>query len=219
MNKLSPRLAVAFCLLFVFLSRANSQVLLTVDYSDLSAVKFTATSNSPLINYGPGGWDFVEGVALLGFLSSPANVQDLDGGSATPTSNLTDSQNNVTANTKFNRLASWNDANPSYYPSGGNGVDLTLWNDPGVGDMVFTTSSQAFYGEATFDLSSYAGFTSLFPALNATGNIGIWNGNGTLGTWQVVGVSAVPEPSTYALLFGAGALIGALAIRRQRKRA
>ena len=216
MNKSLPRLTtVAFGLLFVFLSRTTSQVL-TIDYSNLSAVKFTATANNSAINY-PGGtsWTFSEGVALLGFLSSPANVQDLDLGSPTGTSNLTDSANLVTGTSTFNRLSSWNDANPSFYPNLGNGSDLTLWNNSTATVMTFTTASTAFNGEAIFNLSSYSSFTNLFPALNATGNVGIWNGSGTLGTWQVVAVP-VPEPSTYAALFGVCALAGAMIIRRKR---
>jgi hypothetical protein len=81
--------------------------------------------------------------------------------------------------------------------------------------MTFSTSGAAFHGEAIFDLSSYSGFTNLFPALNATGNVGIWNGNGTLGTWQVVGAAAIPEPSTYAALAGLAAL-GLVILRRRR---
>ncbi len=218
MIKALLRTLLGLSLALVLAGRANAQVVLTVDYSNLSAVKFTATSNFSAINYGPGAYDFVEGVALLGFLSSPANVQDLDNGVATPGSTLTDSNNTVTSNTRFDRLSSWNDANPGFYPNSGTGVDLTLWNDPGVGDMVFTTSSPAFYGEAIFDLSAYSAYTNLFPALNATGNVSVWNGNGTLGTWQVVGV-AVPEPSTYAAVFGAMALLGAGIMRRRRARA
>ena len=83
--------------------------------------------------------------------------------------------------------------------------------------MSFSTGSAAFYGEATFNLSTFPSITALFPALNSTGNVVIWNGNGTIGTWQVVGVSAVPEPSTYAAIFGAVALAGVV-VRRRRQR-
>lgn len=189
---------------------------MTVDWSNQSAVKFTATGSNSAINY-PGGsnWTFSEGVALLGFFTAPVNVQDLDGGVATTTSNLTDGANSITSTSIFDRLASWNDSNPYLYPDLGTGSDLTLWNDPGSTAMTFFTTSSAFYGEAVFDLSGYSGFTNLFPALNATGNVGIWNGNGTLGTWQVVGAAAIPEPSTYAALAGLGAL-GLAVLRRRR---
>jgi hypothetical protein len=216
MHSMFRRLLFTSILALFCFGKSSAQVVLTIDWSNPSAVKFTATGNNSAINY-PGGttWSFVEGVALLGFFTTPVNVQDLDGGVATTTSNLTDGANNATATSTFDRLSSWNDLNPSFYPNNGNGSDLTLWNDPGNTGMTFFTTSSAFYGEAIFDLSGYPGFTSLFPALNATGNVGIWNANGTLGTWQVVGAAAIPEPSTYAALAGLGAL-GLAMLRRRR---
>ena len=207
------RILFTSLLTLLCLGKASAQVL-TIDWSNPSAVKFTATGNFAAGNFNT--FTFVDGVALLGFLSAPANVQDLDGGSPTGTSTLTDSANSLTANSTFNRLASWNDSNPSFYPNSGNGSDLTLWNDPGSTTFFFSNSSPAFNGEAVFDLSAYSSFTSLFPAVNATGSVVIWNGHGTLGTWQVVG-AAVPEPSTYAALAGLGAL--ALAMLRRRRTA
>ena len=215
MRKTSPRLLFGFLLAMLCAGKSSAQVI-TVDWSNLSAVKFTATGNFSAINY-PGGtsWSFSEGIALLGFFSVPVNVQDLDNGAPTATSNLTDSANTITSTSKFDRLSSWNDSNPNLYPNLGNGSDITLWNDSSATDMTFSTSGAAFYGEAIFDLSSYSSFTNLFPALNATGNVGIWNGNGTLGTWQVVGAAAIPEPSTYAALAGLAAL-GLVMLRRRR---
>jgi len=214
--KFSLRLLCVLTLASLFAGKSFAQVVMTVDWSNRSAVKFTATGANSAINYS-NAWTFVEGVALLNFFTAPVNVQDLDNGT-TGASTLTDSANNAGATSTFNRLSSWNDANPNLYPNGGNGSDLTLWNDPGSTKMTFTTAGAAFYGEAVFDLSNYAGFTSLFPALGATGNVGIWNGNGTLGTWEVVGAqSAVPEPSTYAALAGIGALV--LVVLRRRRAA
>lgn len=215
MNSRLRRLLIGFFLALFCLGKSNAQVVMTIDWSDLSAVKFTATGNSSAIDYpDETNWAFVEGVALLSFFTSSVNVQDIDGGAAI-SSTLTDSANNPTATSVFDRLSSWNDSDPNLYPNLGNGFDLTLWNDPGSIDMNFTTGSAAFNGEAIFDLSGYSSFTNLFPALNATGNVGIWNGNGTLGTWQVVGVAAVPEPSTYAALAGL-VVLGFVALRRRR---
>ena len=211
MHSMFRRLLSTSILALLCLSKASAQVVVTIDWSNLSAVKFTATGNAAAGNFNT--LTFQDGIALLGFLSAPANVQDLDGGVPTGTSTLTDSNNILTSTSTFNRLSSWNDSQPSFYPNNGNGSDLTLWNDSAATGLSFSNSSPAFNGEATFDLSAYSGFTNLFPALNATGNVGIWNGNGTLGTWQVVG-AAVPEPSTYAALVGLGAL--ALTMLRRR---
>jgi len=217
MNSHLRRLFIGSLLAVVCLGKASAQAVLTIDWSDLSAVKFTATGNFSAINYPDmeSNWSFIEGVALLGFFTDSVNVQDIDGGSPTLTSTLTDSANNATSTSTFNRLSSWNDTEPYLYPSLGNGVDVVLWNDSDATGMTFSTSNDAFYGEAVFDLSAYSSFTDLFPALNATGNVEIWNGHGTLGTWQVVGASAVPEPSAYAAFAGLASL-GLVALRRRR---
>ena len=208
---------------------AHANLVLTIDYSNLSAVKFTATGNASLINYS-GSLGFSDGIAILGFLTSPALVQDFVTSGPVSTYNgstsgngLTDSANATrTTSQIFDDLSTWNDANTGFWssygqPGTGNGSDLTLWANGDSTGMSFSTGSPAFHGEATFNLSSFPSITALFPALNSTGNVGIWGGGATLGTWQVVGVSAVPEPSTYAAIFGAVALAGVV-VRRRRQR-
>lgn len=209
---------------------ASANIVLTIDYSNLSAVKFTATGNASLINYS-GSLGFGDGIAILGFLTSGTGVQDFVTAGPTSTYNgstsgggLTDSANNgANAARIFRDLTVWNDSNPSLWTNygqapNGSGVDLTLWSNTSSGQTLsFSTGSAAFYGEATFNLSTFPSITALFPALNSTGNVVLWNGNGTIGTWQVVGVSAVPEPSTYATIFGAVALAGVV-VRRRRQR-
>jgi hypothetical protein len=231
MYRAGKRTLLCLGLALISCAQSNAQsVVLTIDYSNLSAVTVTATGNSSAIDYphsGSGNYTFNDGIALLGFFTNPVTVTDFVG--ANTSSTLTDSANNATSNTTFNVMSSWNDAHPEYWSSYGatnteTGSDITLWNLNSGGAMNFSISSAAFNGQAVFDLSGYSSFTSLFPALNATGNIEIWNNDGgigsaTLGTWKVVGVSAVPEPTTYAALFGLTALAVASWRRRQQKQA
>jgi len=210
-----PRLLAGFALVALGLGPARAQIVLNVDWSDLHAVTFTASGNAPAIDYS-GTLGFNDGIALLGFFGAHAvNVQDLDGGSPAAGVTLTDGANSATSTSIFNRLSSWKDSDPTVYTNGGTGSDLTLWNDSGATKFSFSTGSAAFNGVATFDLSGYSTFTNFFPALNATGTVEIWNGHGSLGTWKVTGApSAIPEPSTYAVLAGLGALV-VVALRRR----
>jgi hypothetical protein len=197
------RLLFAVSLALLCVAKSSAQVVLTVDWSNLSAVKFTATGNFAANAY-TGPLKYNDGIALLNFFSSNVVTQDIG---SLVSSNLYDSSH---SSAFFDILSSWNDGVPNTSP----GLDLTLWSNPGTTTFDFSTSSPAFNGEAIFDLSAYSSFTNLFPALNATGNVGIWNGNGTLGTWQVVGAAAIPEPSTYATLAGLAAL-GLVMLRRR----
>ena len=209
----NTRLRTLLCLGLALLgfARLNAQsVVLTIDWSNLSAVKFTASGTAPDNPYdgstAPSMLKFNDGIALLGFF--PSNVTTQDIGSLV-SSDLSDSGNTAF----FDILSSWNDGVPNSSP----GQDLTLWSDPGANFLFFDTGSQAFNGEAVFDLSGYSTFTNLFPALNTTGNVVVWNGTETLGTWKVVGASAIPEPSTYATVFGVVALVGTVALRRRQR--
>jgi len=66
-------------------------------------------------------------------------------------------------------------------------------------------------------LSGYSTYTDKFPGLNAEGDIYVDLGGPLVGKWKIVGAAAVPEPSTYAAIFGALALIGAITIRKRAK--
>lgn len=209
---------------------ANSQVVLTIDYSDLSAVKVTATGNSAAIDYPNGSsnsFSFAEGIALRNFFTAPVQVQDFV--STLTSSTFTDSSNTLTSSSTFNEISAWNDDHTEYWsaygePGTGNGIDITIWNQSAATQMAFSSSGPAFYGQAIFDLTAYSSYTNLFPALNATGDVRIWNndggaGNAVLGTWQVVGAAAVPEPATYAALFGLATLGAACWHKRRQKHA
>lgn len=219
-----------FCLGLALLGGAKAgaqSVVLNIDWSNVSAVKITATANFSAINYPTGltnNITFYDGIALLNFFATPVVVTDFVNTSTG--SNLTDSANNPTPNSRFDELTTWNDAHPEYWGTYGavrtdTGVDLVMWTQ-GASPLVmsFSTSAPAFHGEAVFDLSGYPGLTSQFPALNTTGIVRVWNndddlGNAVIGTWQIVGAAAIPEPSTYAALLGVVALVGAV-VRRRR---
>ena len=102
MNSRLRRLLLALTLALLSSGKSSAQVVMTVDWSNQAAVKFTATSNFCAIDYpGATNFKFSDGIALLNFFSSPVNVVDLDGGSPAPTSNLTDSANVVSSTAKF----------------------------------------------------------------------------------------------------------------------
>lgn len=202
------------------MTNARASVLLTIDYSDLSAVKFTATGAASDIEY-LGGLTFADGIALRNFFTAPVLVKDFVSSYNVASVGLSDSNNDTLNGAVFTELSAWNDDNPGYWAGygadgTGNGVDLTLWSLDNISTMYFDAGpfspKAAFHGEAIFDLTGYADYTALFPSANSSGDITIWNNNGTLGTWQ-----AIPEPSSYGLL-GAGALTLVAHVRRRRRK-
>lgn len=220
---ISSSLRILFCLglALVGYAKSHAQVLLNIDYSNLSAVKFTATGNNVATSYS-GTLD--DGLDLLNFFVSSVYVKDFV--QPGPVSTYVTSSNGGAGLTdgiygnKFEDLAAWDAANPSHWNGYGNpttfpAMDLTFWTYGGQNFGFDATHT--FQGEAVFDLSSFPSYTSLFPALYATGDIVGHASSTVLGQWRVVAV-AVPEPSTYAVIFGAAALVGTSVLRRRIRR-
>lgn len=216
------RLVSCFALIVALAAPARAGVLLTIDWSNLSAVKVTATGNAPAFSYGdsldlpawPGGassFKGEDGITFVNFLTSASAMTGNVGPGANP-STLSD----YSGNSIFDQF---------YVLSGGQGgslKDLNLFANNTTSDIRLANGQASFTGEAVFNLSGgdWADLVSLLPGVGASGNLVLWNTfDYPIGTWSVTGAAtAVPEPSTYALLAGLGAL-GLAAWRRRSVRA
>ncbi len=203
--------SVLFGLTGAFLaSQACASVLLTLDISDPTAVKITATGAFPSL--ANNGFSTGEGVTLVGLLSSAYNGP-AEGGAL----------RELSGPGLF--AAGLNTGDPSqayttYWVGdfatgvGGWGKDVNLLNiDPDRPMQAFTLDGAAFFGEA---IANFTGAN--FVAAGTTGEI--WLGymndyaplNLSIGQWQVV-----PEPSSLLLVVAAaGAGFPLLAARRRR---
>ena len=171
-------------------SRADN-VLLTINDNNPSAVTITATGNFSSINT-PSVFEYT-GIDLVGFFLFVPTTGGYFTGTLTPLGS-TNSYNFFT-----------DDNYSSIY------IDMNIRNST-LDRQVFSTTSAAFTGSATLDMSADA---RSLPNEGASGWIldGVQGANqGVIGDWKVV--NAVPEPSTYALL-GLGALVLVIACRRK----
>jgi len=166
-----------------FAGNAKAQ-LLTINVSNPSAVTFTSTGNFASTSMA---YSATQNLDFGNFFKSPLSFN------VSGTGNL------------------YGDGGSSAFLSTLNGLGLDLYlKSPTSYSGTFSTSSAAFTGTETFNLS---GQLSYLPTAGTTG--AIYGSSGPIGTYQVV--SAVPEPSTYAL-FGLGA-IGLLMVLRRKKAA
>ena len=157
---------------------ARAEVVLLVDITNPAAVKITATSAFAQAA-GPAVPQLV-GIDLLQFFTAPVDL----GVGYFLSSTLTPPGGGAYLN--------FEDDNYS-----GSDIDLNLLDGGNLEDpQNFNTSSPAFTGEGTLDLSGVAAY---LPAFGASGNVLNGANDATFGTvvgqWQ-----AVPEPSTYVLL-------------------
>ena len=193
--------ALLFFCFFVSLSSAYAQVVLLVNDSNPSVVVFTATGNNPL-NSSPFINNYIDGIDLFGFfLSSPAGTYS---SGATSTS-LT---------TGFASAAYYDTASvPLHF---GAYDDLLLQGTSnGSALEYFQSSSPAFSGSATFDLSSST-VESLLPNPYSSGTL--YAGSSlaervAIGQWAVI---SVPEPSAWTSTLGVDQFL--LKITKKRAR-
>ncbi|QYM78113.1 hypothetical protein K0B96_12435 [Horticoccus luteus] len=179
-----------------FTASASAQIL-TINVSQPDAVVFTGTGAFASTNYSSN--DMVI-VALKGFFTSSAPTGQFLSNTDTSTLIPAGSSSTVTM------------AHPSYQISNWpNVVDLELSHGFGSTAVSYTTTTAALLGYSTFNLSGYA-----LPSAGATGNVYGFDYTTVIGTY-VVTTGAIPEPATYALGFGAFALLGALLHRRRLK--
>jgi hypothetical protein len=184
-------LLLATAALTAGLATGHGQIVL-VNVSNPAAVTFTGTGDFALADYtGTVGGDAFP-VRLSGFFTS--NQANFDA---------------LAASTSLMTTGADHTLGRAFLRVGAGGPTTLLLRRDGNSQENFSTSSAAFTGTATFDLSSFA---SALPAVGASGNIYAADGLTLVGTYSV---TAVPEPAECALVFGIVALSLA-ALKRHR---
>ena len=184
--------AVAFA---TVLSASAQSILINIDSYTPSAVTFTATGNFATAN------DSTElnlfGVDLVSYFTA-----------SIPTSGSSITGTLIPAGT----TAAYNNWFTDNYLNGANNVDVNLFTSGNIQLQQFTTSSAAFTGVATVNLSS---FLAELPTTGTTGFIysGYSRSPGNIiGMWQVV-----PEPSSLAQLVLGGISLAGMLVWRSRR--
>ncbi len=199
---------------------AQAAVLIQIDVSDPTNVTFTATGTFSGTDNSTYTTD--DGVDLMAFFTGGA---ELDGAAQAVIPKPVEAiRGNFTASGALAAYNDWvrdNDINEL-------GLDLNLYESPSgsglnasvpgvlaanlVGSLqTFSTTSAAFTGASTIDFTKEAQF---LPQVGATGEIRPGYGanlGASIGQWIII-----PEPSTYAILLGAGVLAAATIARRRR---
>jgi hypothetical protein len=178
-------------------------VVLTVDVSDRSAVTVTATEGKSLIS--DESVSSLGGIQLFNFFETESqnfNISDTGGNSSLRTWIEGTPPGDGFADRAFvdGRMVGGREALLLYT----SGSDDPTWD--------LTNGEQAFQGRVTFDLDNP--LVGTLPGIGSTGDIKITYtdpAEGVVGTWQ-----AIPEPSSYGVIFG---LVGlAFAVTRRRRR-
>ena len=181
MNK---KLCVLLPLILTFCNISQALMVLTVDFTNPSAVVITATGNNSLVTAR----------------DSKQNGFQLYNAIPNNTDNSGNFQGNVISTIRPDGTGS-NIAtgNASYADSSQTGgLSSLLIYSSQIGNWVVTEGEAAFSGSITLDLSD--SLIGTLPSPGASGNVvlGYTTVSGVIGTWSAI--SSVPEPSHYAII-------------------
>jgi hypothetical protein len=190
-------LLIAAITLFVSSGLSSAALVLTINIANPSSTIITAVANNSQIT-ADLEVNFLGGISFVSFFTANEDITVADpvGISGTWTGGG--------AAVAYDEMVTFNYGNPAVVAA----RDLSIYN-VGAGNSLrqfFSTSTTAFTGSSTLDLSS---FTNL-PAVGTTGNVYIGyesDHGGIIGQWQVI-----PEPSS--LLIASAGLVGFLRRRR-----
>ncbi len=191
-RKTGQLLLLVFVVLFLGRAVALGQVLV-VNVADSAAVTFTGTGTFASNNFNSGTSDAFP-VRLSGFFTSAQTNFDF-----------------VTAASTLMTTGAGHTLGLAFLRVGAGGPTTLLMRQSGNSQENFSTSSAAFSGAATFDMSSVA---SALPTAGASGTIFASDGTTAIGTYSVV--SSVPEPSACGVIAGLAGFV--FAMRRKAGR-
>lgn len=186
-------------LLLCLTATARATIVLHINIGDASAVVVSTTGVNADAN--DSGFDSSDGIILRDFLTADATLEN----SLTGAGNLIGGNSGDILDTFLTK--------PAVLSLGAR--DANIYSTSGNSNtQVFSTSSPAFSGTTTWDLSA---ISASLPASGATGDIfsGDQNGVGTAAIGQWV---AVPEASAFLLVALISLPVGIVSIVNRRRR-